>query len=81
MQNECSPERQREIWLCSTPRCEDKEIYRLRSLLRQDDLNMWVTAFADVAELIIGVSVEEFNAFDDEGRKIIAWVCKERNVT
>ena len=33
---------------------------------------MWVTAFADVAELIMGVSVEEFNAFDDEGR-IIAW--------
>ena len=24
MQNECSPERRREIWLCSTPRCEDK---------------------------------------------------------
>ena len=34
---------------------------------------MWVTAFADVAELIMGVSVEEFSAFNDEGRKIIAW--------
>ena len=34
---------------------------------------MWVTAFADVAELITGVSVEEFHAFDDAGRKIIAW--------
>ena len=32
---------------------------------------MWVTAFADVAELT--VSVEEFNAFDDAGRKRIAW--------
>ena len=42
---------------------------------------MWVTAFADVAELIMGVSVEEFNAFDDAGRKRIAWGCKERNVT
>ena len=30
---------------------------------------MCVTAFADVAELIIGVSVEEFNAFDDESRE------------
>ena len=49
-----------------------KEIYRLRILLRQDDLNMWVTAFADVAELIMGVSVEELNAFDDAGRKRIA---------
>ena len=34
---------------------------------------MWVTAFADVAELITGVSVEEFHAFDDAGRKRIAW--------
>ena len=34
---------------------------------------MWVTAFADVAELIMGVSVEEFHAFDNAGRKRIAW--------
>ena len=35
--------------------------------------SMWVTAFADVAEVIMGVSVEEFGAFDDAGRKKIAW--------
>ena len=34
---------------------------------------MWVTAFADVAELIMGVSLEEFSAFNDEGRKRVAW--------
>ena len=34
---------------------------------------MWVNAFTDVAELIIGVSVEEFHAVGDEGRKRIAW--------
>ena len=55
------------------PVAKTKEIYRVRVLLRQEDLNMWVTAFADVAELIMGVSVEEFSAFNDEGRKIIAW--------
>ena len=55
------------------PTAKTKEIYCLRILLRQDDLNMWVTAFADVAELITGVSVEEFHAFDDAGRKRIAW--------
>ena len=55
------------------PVAKTKEIYRLRILLRQDDINMWVTAFADVAELIMGVSVEEFGAFDDAGRKRIAW--------
>ena len=55
------------------PTAKTKEIYCLRILLRQDDLNMWVTAFADVAELITGVSVEEFHAFDHVGRKRIAW--------
>ena len=55
------------------PTAKTKEIYCLRIILRQDDLNMWVTAFADVAELITGVSVEEFHAFDDAGRKRIAW--------
>ena len=55
------------------PAAKTKEIYCLRIQLRQDDLNMWVTAFGYVAELIMGVSVEEFHAFDDAGRKIIAW--------
>ena len=57
------------------PVAKTKEIYRLRILLRQEDLNMWVTAFAD--ELIMGFSVEEFGAFDDAGRKRIAWGCGE----
>ena len=55
------------------PVAKTTEIYRVRVLLRQDDLNMWVTAFADIAELIMGVSVEEFSAFNHEGRKRIAW--------
>ena len=55
------------------PVAKTKEIYRVRVLLRQEDLNMWVTAFADVAELIMCVSVEEFSAFNDEGKKRIAW--------
>ena len=55
------------------PVAKKKEIYRLRVLLRQEDRNMWVTAFADVAVLIMGVSVEEFSAFNDQGSKRIAW--------
>ena len=51
------------------PAAKTKEIYCLRILQRQDDLNMWVTAYADVAELIKGVSFEDFHAFDDEGWK------------
>ncbi len=55
------------------PVTKTEEICRLRILLRQDGLNMWVNAFADVAELLMGVSVEAFGAFDDTGRKRIAW--------
>ena len=54
------------------PEAETEEIYRLRVLLRQADLNMWVTAFDEVAEAIIGITVKTFSAFDDDGRKRVA---------
>ena len=54
------------------PEAETEEIYRLRVLLRQGDLNMWVTAFDEVAEAILGVTVNKFSAFDDDGRKRVA---------
>ena len=55
------------------PVAKTKVLYCLRILLRQDNLNIWVTAFTDVAELFMGVSVEEFHAFDDEGWKSVTW--------
>ena len=55
------------------PEAETKPTYRLRVLLRRGDLNMWVTAFDKVAESILGVSVNKFNALDDDGRKRVAW--------
>ena len=30
---------------------------------------MWVTAFDEVAEEIVGITVNKFSAFDDDGRK------------
>ena len=30
---------------------------------------MWVTAFDEVAEVILGFTVKKFSAFDDDGRK------------
>ena len=51
------------------PEKETEEMYRLRVLLRQGDLNMWVTAFDEVAEEIVGITVKKFSAFDDDGRK------------
>ena len=56
------------------PEAETEEIYRLRVLLRQGDLNMWVTAFDEVAEAILGVTVKKFSAFDDDGRNRVAGV-------
>ena len=52
------------------PEARINQTYRLRVLIRQGDLNMWVTAFGEVAESILGVSVERFN---DDGRKRVAW--------
>ena len=55
------------------PVAKIKEIYRLRILLREEGLNMLVTGSAVVAEQTMGVSLEEFGAFDDAGKKRIAW--------
>ena len=55
------------------PEAETKQTYRLRVLLRQGYLNMWVTAFDKVAESILGVSVKKLSALDVDGRKRVAW--------
>ena len=55
------------------PEAETKQTNCLRVLIRQGDLNMWVTAFDKVAESILGVSVKKFSALDDDGRKRVAW--------
>ena len=55
------------------PEADTKQTYRLRVLLRQGDLNMWVPAFDKVAESILGVSIKKFSALDDDGRKRVAW--------
>ena len=52
-----------------------KARYCLRVQLKQDDGDdsMWVTAFADDAESILGVSVEDFEALNDDGRKTVVF--------
>ena len=44
------------------PDADTKARYCLRILLKQDDISMWSTAFHDVAESILGISVEDFEA-------------------
>ena len=55
------------------PTSKTKARYCLRILLKQDDAHQWVTAFHDVAESILGVSVEEFEELNDDGRKTVVW--------
>ena len=45
-----------------------KLFYRLRVLLKQDNAELWVTAFSDIAETIMGMSTDQFNALDKRGQ-------------
>ena len=55
------------------PTSKTKARYCLRIQLKQDDTSMWSTAFADVADSILGVSVDEFEALGDDGRKTVVF--------
>ena len=55
------------------PEAGTKATYRLRVLLKQDDICMWITAFADVAENILGISVDDFETLNDVGKKTVVW--------
>ena len=57
------------------PDADIKARYCLGVQLKQDDVDdsMWSTAFADIAESILGVSVEDFEALNDDGRKTVVW--------
>ena len=53
------------------PDADTKARYCLRILLKQEDISMWSTAFHDIAESLLGVSVEEFEALGDDRRKTV----------
>ena len=55
------------------PTSKTKSRYCLRIQLKQDDISMWSTAFHDVAESILGVSVEDFEELNDDGRKTVVF--------
>ena len=55
------------------PDADTKARYCLRILLKQDDISMWSTAFHDVAETILGVSVEDVEELNDDGRKAVVF--------
>ena len=55
------------------PTSKTKARYCLRIQLKQDDISMWVTAFANIAESLLGVRVEDFEALDDDQRRTVVW--------
>ena len=55
------------------PDADIKARYCLRIQLKQDDISMWVTAFANIAESLLGVRVEDFEALDDDQRRTVVW--------
>ena len=55
------------------PDADIKARYCLRIQLKQDDISMWVTAFANIAESILGVSVEDFGALTDDQRRTVVF--------
>ena len=55
------------------PDADIKARYCLRIQLKQDDISMWVTAFANIAESLLGVRVEDFEALDDDQRKTVVF--------
>ena len=55
------------------PDADIKARYCLRIQLKQEDISMWVTAFANIAESLLGVRVEDFEALDDDQRRTVVW--------
>ena len=55
------------------PDADIKARYCLRIQLKQEDISMWVTAFANIAESLLGVRIEDFEALDDDQRRTVVW--------
>ena len=55
------------------PDADTKARYCLRIQLKQDDISIWSTAFHDVAESLLGVSVDDFEELNDDGRKTVVF--------
>ena len=56
-------------WGCVEYRCKvNTKHYRLRVLIRQGDVLLWLTAFVDIAATILGTPASEYGSLDVSGR-------------
>ena len=51
------------------PDSGSKVYYRLRVLIRQGDVLLWLTAFDEIATIIVGTPVSEYGSLDVLGRR------------
>ena len=51
------------------PDSESKVYYRLRVLIRQGDVLLWLTAFDEIAAIIVGTPASEYGSLDVSGRR------------
>ena len=51
------------------PDSESKVYYRLRVLIRQVDVLLWLTAFDEIAAIIVGTPANEYGSLDVSGRR------------
>ena len=51
------------------PSSESKMCYRLRVLIRQGDVLLWLTAFDEIAATILGTPASEYGSLDVSGRR------------
>ena len=54
------------------PSSSSKTYYRMRVLLKQDGVELWVTAFDETAAVILGTSASKFECLDEAGRMYLA---------
>ena len=53
------------------PGSQSEVYYRLRVLIRQGDVLLWITAFDEIAATILGTPASEYGSLDVPGRRIL----------
>ena len=54
------------------PSSPSKAYYRMRVLINQDDVQLWVTAFDETAAAILGTPASQFECLDESRRMYLA---------
>ena len=50
------------------PGSQSKVYYRLHVLVKQSDVQLWITAFDEIAVVILGTTASQYHSLDESGR-------------